>query len=176
MPGVCAIVQPPLTPVERPLATMLGRMQHYEWLHATAHVDERQGLGLGAVTLAGKGGPALGGPLDTRGSAIHPAIEFRVDSQRVKLVNIGGISVGEAAFAGQPGPPTLDRIEISGPYNAKGVSETPSQRRIFVCRPTAPQEEPGCASKILLIKITLCVASYRPSTYLDLFADHDNRG
>ena len=97
----------------------------------------------------GKGGPALGGPLDTRGSAIHPTIEFRVDSQRVKLFDIGGISVGEAAFGGQPGPPTLDRIEISGPYNAKGVTRTASQRRIFVCRPSGPQEESACASRIL---------------------------
>ena len=99
--------------------------------------------------VAGKGGPALGGPLDTRGSAIHPTVEFRVDSQRVKIFDIGGISVGEAAFAGQPGPPTLDRIEISGPYNAKGVSRTPSQRRIFVCRPSGSRDESACASKIL---------------------------
>jgi hypothetical protein len=101
--------------------------------------------------VAGKGGAALGGPLDTRGSAIHPTIEFRVDSRRVKLFNIGGISVGEAAFGGQPGPPTLDRIEISGPYNAKAVSgtRTASHRRIFVCRPTGARDEQACASKIL---------------------------
>nr|MDQ2901529.1 DUF1592 domain-containing protein [Acidobacteriota bacterium] len=107
--------------------------------------------------VAGKGGAPLGGPLDTRGSAIHPTIEFRVDTRRVKLFDIGGISVGEAAFAGQPGPPTLDRMEISGPYNAKGVGETPSRQRIFVCRPghspgNAPgtsEDETACASKIL---------------------------
>ncbi len=99
--------------------------------------------------VSGKGGAALGGPLDTRGSAIHPTIEFRMDSRRIKLFDIGGISVGEAAFAGQPGPPTLDRIEISGPYNAKGVGDTPSRRRIFVCKPSQPGEESACAVKIL---------------------------
>jgi hypothetical protein len=99
--------------------------------------------------VSGKGGAALGGPLDTRGSAIHPTIEFRVDARRVKLFEIGGISVGEAAFAGQPGPPTLDRVEISGPYNAKGASETPSQRRIFVCRPKGKDDETACASRII---------------------------
>jgi hypothetical protein len=108
--------------------------------------------------VAGKGGPALGGPLDTRGSAIHPTIEFRVDSHRVKLFDIGGISVGEAAFAGQPGPPTLDRVEISGPYNAKGVSETPSRRRVFVCRPSRASDETACASQILS---TLTRRAYR---------------
>ena len=99
--------------------------------------------------VAGKGGAALGGPLDTRGSAIHPTIEFRVDARRIKLFDIGGISVGEAAFGGQPGPPTLDRIEISGPYSAQSTSRTASQQRIFVCRPSGPRQEPACASKIL---------------------------
>jgi hypothetical protein len=99
--------------------------------------------------VAGRGGPPMGGPLDTRGSAIHPTIEFRVDTRRVKLFDMAGISVGEAAFAGQPGPPTLDRVEISGPYNPKGVSETPSRQRIFVCKPTQAEDEAACASKIL---------------------------
>ena len=99
--------------------------------------------------VAGKGGAPMGGPLDTRGSAIHPTIEFRLDAKRVKLFDIAGISVGEAAFAGQPGPPTLDRIEISGPYDARGASETPSQQRIFVCRPAGPQDDAACASTII---------------------------
>jgi hypothetical protein len=99
--------------------------------------------------VAGMGGAALGGPLDARGSAIHPTLEFRVDNRRVKLFEIGGLSVGEAAFAGQPGPPTMDRLEISGPYNAKGGSQTPSHSRIFVCKPSGAGDEPACADKIL---------------------------
>jgi hypothetical protein len=99
--------------------------------------------------VAGKGGAPLGGPLDTRGSAIHPTIEFRVDTRRVKLFEIGGISVGEAAFAGQPGPPTLDRIEISGPWKVSADTDTPSRKRVFVCRPLRPEDETACASRIL---------------------------
>ncbi len=104
--------------------------------------------------VAGLGGPPLGGPLDTRGSAIHPTIEFRVDNRRVKLFEIGGISVGEAAFAGQPGPPTLDRVEVSGPYNsgaeqAKNFSDTPSRRRIFICMPNGSGNQAVCAAKIV---------------------------
>jgi len=99
--------------------------------------------------VAGPGGPPLGGPLDTRGSAIRSTLELRVDSRRVKVFEIAGLTVGEAAFAGTPGPPTMDRLEISGPYHATGVSETPSRRRIFECRPASSEEEPGCASRIL---------------------------
>ncbi|MDX1978704.1 MAG: DUF1592 domain-containing protein [Bryobacteraceae bacterium] len=99
--------------------------------------------------VAGPGGAALGGPLDLLGTAVRPTIEFRVDGRRVKLFEIAGMTSGEAAFDGQPGPPTLVRIEIAGPYKVTGVSETPSRRRIFVCRPGSAPEESPCASRIL---------------------------
>jgi hypothetical protein len=45
--------------------------------------------------------------------------------------------------------PHLRDLVISGPYDATGVSDTPTRRRIFVCRPTAPDEEEPCARRIL---------------------------
>src|SRR5690606_13504343 len=68
---------------------------------------------------------------------------------RIKLFEIAGMTAGEAAFDGQPGPPTLGRIEIAGPYNPTGVSETPSRKRIFTCRPKVASEETPCATTIL---------------------------
>ncbi len=46
----------------------------------------------------------------------------------------------------------LRSIAISGPYEARGVGETPSRQRIFVCRPRSvdAQQQSGCAKKILL--------------------------
>jgi hypothetical protein len=99
--------------------------------------------------VSGPGGRALGGPLDVLGTAIRPTIDFRVDGRRVKLFEISGMTAGEAAFDGQPGPPTLGRIEIAGPYNVTGLSETPSRARIFSCKPAAADQEAGCASEIL---------------------------
>ncbi len=99
--------------------------------------------------VSGPGGKAMGGPLDVLGTAIRPTIDFRVDGKRVKLFEIKGMSAGEAAFDGLPGPPTLGRIEISGPANITGVSETPSRKRIFVCKPQSASEEPACAKQIL---------------------------
>jgi hypothetical protein len=99
--------------------------------------------------VAGAGGAALGGPLDLLGTAIRPTIEFRVDGRRVKLFEIAGMTSGESAFDGRPGPPALGRIEIAGPYNPTGVSETPSRQRIFVCHPAAPASETPCAKRIL---------------------------
>ncbi len=99
--------------------------------------------------VSGPGGDALGGPLDLLGTAIRPTIDFRVDGRRVKLFEIAGMTSGEAAFDGQPGPPALARIEIAGPYGATGVSDTPSRQRIFVCRPASVRDEQPCAERIL---------------------------
>lgn len=108
---------------------------------------EREGP---VLNVGGPGGAALGGPLDVLGSAVRPTIEFRVDGRRVKLFEIGGMTAGEAAFDGLPGPPVLGRIEIAGPYNATGPGETPSRARIFVCRPApAGVDEGDCAKRIL---------------------------
>jgi hypothetical protein len=45
--------------------------------------------------------------------------------------------------------PHLKDLTILGPHKVTGVSETASRRRIFTCRPTAPDEERACASRIV---------------------------
>jgi len=45
--------------------------------------------------------------------------------------------------------PTIGGLEIVGPFNPVGVSETPSRRKIFICRPQSEAEELPCARKIL---------------------------
>lgn len=45
--------------------------------------------------------------------------------------------------------PHLRDVGISGPYHATGVSDTPSRRRIFVCKPSVRKDELPCAKRIL---------------------------
>src|SRR5690606_9159548 len=45
--------------------------------------------------------------------------------------------------------PHLKDLTIAGPFNATGVSETVSRRKIFVCRPIATEEVRPCAERIL---------------------------
>ncbi len=45
--------------------------------------------------------------------------------------------------------PHLRDVIIRGPYRATGVSETPSRRKVFSCRPTTPTEERPCARTIV---------------------------
>ena len=54
--------------------------------------------------------------------------------------------------------PHVRDFSITGPYKVTGVSDTPSRRRIFVCRPTAPSDEIPCARKIIA---SLATEAYR---------------
>jgi len=45
--------------------------------------------------------------------------------------------------------PALYSIVVVGPYNATGAGDTPSRRRLFVCRPAKPSDEESCAKQIL---------------------------
>jgi cytochrome c551/c552 len=52
---------------------------------------------------------------------------------------IWGVSAGDSG---------VQSIAITGPTNVTGPGDTPSRRRIFVCRPTAQSDEVACATKI----------------------------
>ena len=56
--------------------------------------------------------------------------------------------------------PAISQVSVTGPYEPQGADNTPSRRRIFVCRPTDPSEEQACAKKILS---TLTRRAYRRS-------------
>tara|TARA_Y100001001_G_scaffold97402_1_gene95238 strand:+ start:6307 stop:8766 length:2460 start_codon:yes stop_codon:yes gene_type:complete len=43
----------------------------------------------------------------------------------------------------------LKDLAITGPHEPTGVSETPSRRRVFSCRPLTPEEAPTCAEEII---------------------------
>jgi len=54
--------------------------------------------------------------------------------------------------------PAISQVSITGPYAPRSADDTPSRRRIFVCRPAQPREEEACAKKILS---TLMWRAYR---------------
>ncbi len=45
--------------------------------------------------------------------------------------------------------PHLQSLVVRGPLNTTGLSDTPSRKRVFTCRPTTPEEERPCAESIL---------------------------
>ncbi len=54
--------------------------------------------------------------------------------------------------------PGVAAVTITGPFNATGAQDTPSRRRIFVCRPSGEASEAACARQIVS---TLARRAYR---------------
>ena len=45
--------------------------------------------------------------------------------------------------------PRLQHLNVTGPFDATDVSDTPSRRRVFHCRPVKSEEQEPCARSIL---------------------------
>src|SRR5579863_1498969 len=86
------------------------------------------------------------------------------DFQRPFEQALADLSTGH--IPGLTAIPHLRDVGVSGPFNATGVGDTPSRRRIFTCRPTSASEEMPCARSIIA---TLARQAYRrPATDADL--------
>jgi cytochrome c553 len=68
--------------------------------------------------------------------------EFRLVEQTLVDLTIG-------AVPGTTTLPHLRELAITGPTAVSGVSDTPSRRRIFTCRPSSAAAEVPCARKII---------------------------
>jgi hypothetical protein len=67
---------------------------------------------------------------------------------------------------GNSGGPRISNVEIRGPLTRTGISETPSRRKLLVCKPASAAQETPCARQILG---TLAKRAYRrPVTDADL--------
>jgi hypothetical protein len=94
-----------------------------------------------------------------------PPIQVRAGPQRVSAAflrtfdgpvndNIAqiGHSIADTQIGSEQGITNVAHLRdltVTGPYNPTGVSDTPSRRRIFSCRPTSPDEERPCAEQIV---------------------------
>ena len=61
----------------------------------------------------------------------------------VKPEGILDTAINQAFFEG------VGTVSVAGPFAAKGPGDTPSRRKVFICRPSAPQDEQACATKII---------------------------
>jgi hypothetical protein len=83
-----------------------------------------------------------------------------------RMVEQSLVDVSAGTVPGMTTLPHLHELSITGPTNATGVSETPSRRKIFTCRPAQGGDEIPCAKKIIA---ALARQAYRrPVTDSDL--------
>jgi hypothetical protein len=83
-------------------------------------------------------------PRDTRLSV--PAGPHTVGVAIVRQANARGVDDLFSELATSAG---VQNLSIAGPFNPTGPGDTPSRRKVFVCRPAQAGEEGACARRIL---------------------------
>ena len=103
-------------------------------LHTVGVTSPRENLKAEAEAPGGRG---AGGGGRGGGAQIPSPVDLRLNGARLKRFDVAGQA------------PNVSKLVISGPYNVTGRGETPSRRKIFVCRPTKATPENACARTVL---------------------------
>jgi hypothetical protein len=152
-----------------PLGTRGGMLVRHTF-PLDAEYELSVGGGFAGGRGGGAGGPALDVTMDGEKLTVENPRSFRirvtagphtigaalVDRQRAAGVDdqFSDFRI-DSAFTPAGGVGT---ITVTGPFNATGAGDTPSRRRIFVCRPASVSDEGPCARRIIA---TLAHRAYR---------------
>jgi len=85
-------------------------------------------------------------PIQVKAGAHDVAVTY-IERARVESDEFVGFLPGDAFSRGDREPRLVGGVDVVGPFNSTGVSDTPSRRRIFICRPEAGKEA-ACARRI----------------------------
>ena len=108
------------------------------WMHAS----DPDGVTLRTEPFAVRAGP----------QRVTAAFITRFEGPAQDLISPHEWSLSSTSVAGAYGITSLPHLRdmvLIGPHEPTGVSDTPSRRRIFSCRPTTADEETPCAEQIL---------------------------
>ena len=85
-------------------------------------------------------------PVKVSAGTYDVAVTF-IERARVESDEFVGFLPGDAFSRGDREPRLVGGVDVMGPFNSTGVSETPSRRRVFICKPE-PSRERECARRI----------------------------
>jgi len=105
------------------------------------------------------------GPRQPAAAPVPIPLDVQVDGARVQRLMVPSVATGPNVSQSFYLRDVM-QISVVGPYDVKGAGDTPSRRKIFICRPSAELPEAACADKILT---TLAHHAYRrPVTAADV--------
>src|SRR5688572_15814186 len=85
-------------------------------------------------------------PVPVKAGTHDVAVAF-IERARIESDEFVGFLPGDEFSRGDRMPRLVDGVTVRGPFNATGVSETLSRRKVFVCRPTGGDDR-ACARRI----------------------------
>ena len=142
------------------LRNIVGYMKGLEWPHQLEITVDGE-----RVFLAAVGGEEDNKMSDANFAAAADAIDARLKTRiSVKAgphdVGVAFIRKNSAEYdeplephtrdhdlQNMNGIPLVEHTDITGPYDATGAADTPSRRKIFVCRPANAADETPCGKK-----------------------------
>jgi hypothetical protein len=105
------------------------------------------------------------GPREPAAAPVPIPLDVQVDGMRVKQLMVPSVATGPNVSQSFYLRDVM-QISVVGPYDVKAAGDTPSRRKIFICRPSASLTESACADRILT---TLAHYAYRrPVTAADV--------
>jgi hypothetical protein len=164
--------------------TFTGRSDSQQQLEMTVDGERVHLAAIAPNVLAGRG--ARGAPASDDDPATDVAARPNVPSARrplefrmhvkagPRLIGITFIERNETRdeevlrprMRGAGPERAVEVVTLSGPYNATGPGDTPSRRRVFVCRPVSTSDEEPCARRI--VSTLERRAYHRPVTQADV--------
>jgi len=84
-------------------------------------------------------------PLDT---PVMLALDVWVDGKRAHTLQVPSFRL-HPRYSQRNFPRDVLQIDVAGPFNPKGMTETASRRAVFRCKPKRAAEEAACANRIV---------------------------
>ncbi|HEY4972015.1 MAG TPA: DUF1592 domain-containing protein, partial [Steroidobacteraceae bacterium] len=88
------------------------------------------------------------GPREPAAAPVPIPLDVQVDGVRVERLSVPSVATGPNVSQSFYMRDVM-QISVVGPYDIKGEGDTPSRRKVFICRPSADVAEAACAEKIL---------------------------
>ena len=81
-------------------------------------------------------------------AGIHDVAVTFIERAHIESDEFVGFLPGDEFSRGDRMPRLVDGIQLIGPFNSPGVSDTASRRKVFICHPARPADEQPCARRI----------------------------
>jgi hypothetical protein len=88
------------------------------------------------------------GPREPAAAPVPIPLDVQVDGARVERLSVPSVATGPNVSQSFYLRDVM-QISVVGPYDIKGPGDTPSRRKIFICRPSSDLPEAACAENIL---------------------------
>jgi len=75
-------------------------------------------------------------------------LDVWVDGRRASTLTVPSFRLHQR-YSQRNFPRDVLQVDVAGPFNPKGLSETPSRRAVYRCKPVGAAQEEACARKIL---------------------------